>query len=89
MMHKKAMIDMAKKAFPVEITQGEELLDEAIFTISQRFVRCMDRDYPLPTTDELPEELWFQVIMAVTEMLLQGRKGRLYFTEKSFPFLRR
>lgn len=81
------MINIAKKAFPVEITRGESLLDEAIWTISLRFVKSMDSDFPLPSTNDLPEEPWFTVIMAVTETLLHDRSGRLYFSEKSFPFL--
>ncbi|MCL4525189.1 MAG: hypothetical protein M1492_01595 [Gammaproteobacteria bacterium] len=87
-MKKQTMLDIAKKAFPVEITQGESLLDTAIFTISQRFIRAMDHGYVLPDSDELPDEPWFIVIMAVTEMILGGRDGKLYFTQNSFPFLR-
>jgi hypothetical protein len=87
-MKKQDMLNIAKKAFPVEITKGEALLDTAIFTISQRFIRSIDSTYIMPDTDNLPEEPWFTVIMAVTEMLLRGRTGPLYFTQNSFPFLR-
>jgi len=84
-MKKEILLKMAKSAFPVEITKGEPLLDAAILTISQRFVHCMDP--AMPFTDDLPEEPWFTVIMAVTETILGGRKGKLYFTKNSFPFL--
>ncbi|MBU2853439.1 hypothetical protein [Acidithiobacillus ferriphilus] len=87
-MKKQDMLNIAKKAFPVKITQGEALLDAAIFTISQRFIRCMDPGYVLPDSDSLPDDPWFAVIMAVTEMLLGGRQGKLHFTHNSFPFLR-
>ena len=87
-MKKQDMLNIAKNAFPVKITQGEALLDTAIFTISQRFIRSIDSTYIQTDTDNLPEEPWFTVIMAVTEMLLGGRKGKLYFTQNSFPFLR-
>lgn len=88
MMNKQDMLDMAKKAFPVEITRGEALLDAAIWTLSERFIRCMDPSFPLPDPANVPEDPWFTVVMAVTEMLLKNRHGRLYFTQNSFPFLR-
>ncbi|MGK9450280.1 hypothetical protein ACSSZE_03305 [Acidithiobacillus caldus] len=87
-MKKQDMLHIAKSAFPVQVTQGEALLDDAIFTISKRFVHAIDPTYPLPATDDLPEEPWFTVIMRVTEMILGGRNGKLYFTKNSFPFLR-
>ncbi|MDD3759808.1 MAG: hypothetical protein PHO57_03140 [Acidithiobacillus sp.] len=87
-MKKEIMLQIAKAAFPVQITQGEALLDDAIFTISQRFIHAIDPGYAMPVTNDLPEEPWFTVIMRVTEMILGGRNGKLYFTQNSFPFLR-
>lgn len=88
MMKRQMMIDMAKTIFPIEITQGEEFLDQAVFFLSKRFIQAIDPQYPMPESEnELPEEPWFTVIMSITERILQGRSGKIHFTEKSFPFL--
>lgn len=87
-MKKQDIIHTVKQAFPIEITRGEDLLDEAIWVISVRFIRSMDPTFPVPDPENLSAEPWFTVIMAVAEMLLQNRTGRLYFTDKSFPFLK-
>lgn len=87
-MKKQDMLNIAKKAyFQVQITQGEDLLDEAIFAITKRFIHCVDPTIIPPDTENYPEEPWFMVVMNVTEMILGGREGKLYFTKNSFPFL--
>lgn len=81
------LLHFMKEIYPIQITGGEEILDDAIWELSKRFVRAINPEFPEPDIKNLPVEPWWGVVSAFTEQLLQGRTGKVYFTKNSFPFL--
>ena len=86
-MNIQTILKFAKKQCPVEITGGEAFLDQAILELSKRFVRCMDSSIGIDSETEPSEDPWFEVFIVSAALLLNGRSGKIHFTEKSFAAL--
>jgi|GEM_PF-6138584 len=79
------LLQLNKSLYPIKITSGEHFLDQAIVQISRRFVHAVDPGYPLPSLGgEYPDEPWLMVFHHAAGLILEGRSGRIYFTERSF-----